>query len=263
MELSGSCHAFISGGASGIGLGIGDALAKRGVKVTLADCDTETLAEVVARRGKGFRGVSLDVRDRAQWLRARAEAETVFGPADLLVNNAGIAPDGRELADSVPESFERIIAINLMGVYNGVFTFAAQLRAARRGHIVNVASMAALSLPPPGTGAYVTSKFAVLGLSEALRNEMAPFGVGVSVMCPGLVATNLPQNTIKVGGSVRAGGGPMPAGLDPGVAGEMAARAIERDEFYVLTHFDRADAVAERFRAIEAAFRRGPDPDLR
>ena len=175
MELSGTDHAFISGGASGIGLAIGDALARRGVRVTLADVDADSLALVVAARGEGFQGVPLDVRDRDQWLAAKAQAEARFGPVTIAVNNAGIAPDGRLFADPLPESFERIIGINLMGVYNGVITFAPQLREAGRGHILNVASMAGLTVPHPGTGAYVTAKFGVVGLSETLRRGRNQF----------------------------------------------------------------------------------------
>ena len=95
MDLATARHAFISGGASGLGLGIADALAARGVPVTIADIDGETLAQVVATRGNAFRGVVLDTRDREGWLRAKAEAEAAFGPVDVLVNNAGIAPDGK------------------------------------------------------------------------------------------------------------------------------------------------------------------------
>lgn len=261
MELSGTDHAFISGGASGIGLAIGDALARRGVRVTLADVDADSLALVVAARGEGFQGVPLDVRDRDQWLAAKAQAEARFGPVTIAVNNAGIAPDGRLFADPLPESFERIIGINLMGVYNGVITFAPQLREAGRGHILNVASMAGLTVPHPGTGAYVTAKFGVVGLSETLRREMEPHGVGVGVMCPGVVETNLPATTARITGITR-GDGRMPPGLSPEVAGEMAARGIERNDMYVLTHFDRIEPVTARLDALAAAFAKGPDPDL-
>ena len=261
MQLSAADHAFITGGASGIGLAIADALARRGVRVTIADINGDSLAEVLAGRGPAFRGVVLDVRDREQWSRARAEAEAELGPVTVLVNNAGIAPDGLELADSVPESFERIIGINFMGVYNGIVTFGAAIRAQGRGHVLNVASMAGLSSERATAGAYSARKYAVVSLSETLRVEMAPHGVGVSVMCPGLVMTNLPQNTALVGGSLRPGG-KMPGGLDPAIAGEMAVRGIERGSFYIFTDFSRDDPIRRRFDEQLTAFAAGPDPDL-
>lgn len=261
MDLSSANHAFITGGASGIGLGIADALVKRGVRVTIADINADALAEVLATRGNSLRGVLLDVRDRGQWQEAKAKAEEVFGPVDLLVNNAGIAPDGLDLADSQPESFERIIGINFMGTYNGIITFGAGIRALGHGHILNVASMAGLSSERATTGAYSASKYAVVSLSETLRVEMAPHGVGVSLMCPGLVMTNLPENTAKIGGNLRPGG-KMPGGLDAGVAGEMAVRGIERGQFYILTSFDRDEPIRRRFEEQLAAFAAGSDADL-
>lgn len=261
MQLSSTNHAFITGGASGIGLGIADALVKRGVRVTIADINAEALAEVLATRGNALRGVLLDVRSRDQWHEAKAKAEEVFGPVDILVNNAGIAPDGMELADSQPESFERIIGINFMGTYNGVVTFGAGIRALGHGHMLNVASMAGLSSERATAGAYAASKYAVVSLSETLRVEMAPHGIGVSLMCPGLVMTNLPDNTAKIGGNLRPGG-KMPGGLEAGVAGEMAVRGIERGQFYILTSFDRDEPIRRRFEEQLAAFAAGPDPDL-
>ena len=103
MDLSTARHAFITGGASGIGLGIADALAARGLAVTLADIDAEALAEVVAARGPAFRGVVLDTRDREGWISARDEAEAASGPVDVLVNNAGIAPYGKLWSEADPD----------------------------------------------------------------------------------------------------------------------------------------------------------------
>lgn len=263
MDLKALGHAFVTGGASGIGLGIADALARRGVKITIADIDAASAAQVVAERGEGFQAVVLDVRDRAGWQAAKEEAESRFGPVGILVNNAGIAPDGKLFAAPDPESFERIIAINLMGVYNGVATFVPDMVKAHRGYVLNVASMAGISIPPPGTGGYVAAKFAITGLTEALRQETSDQGVCASVMCPGLVDTNLPKTTEKVTGVVRSTSYGMPPGaMSAGKAGEMAVRGMEREDMYILTHFDRFEPVKERFRVIEAAFRRGPDADL-
>lgn len=258
MKIGRTTHAFVTGGASGIGLGLARALARRGAAVCLADIDGETAraaAAGLAASGARVGWMRLDVRDRAAWARAREEAEDVFGPVDLLVNNAGIAPDGCALADSDPASFERVIGINLMGVYNGIATFGAAIRDLGRGHVLNVSSMAGVSSPFPGLGAYATAKAGVVMLSEVLRLEMAPHGVGVSVLCPGMVATNLPATTLKLGGTLRAGAAPtMPGGLDPDDVGEMTAQAIEANRAYIYTHPEQIKAVEERCAGILAGF---------
>ncbi|MDG2005662.1 MAG: SDR family NAD(P)-dependent oxidoreductase, partial [Novosphingobium sp.] len=115
MDLKQTKHAFITGGASGIGLGIADALAKRGLHITIADINEESLAEVIGTRGNQFRGIVLDTRDREAWARAKHEAEAALGPVDILCNNAGIAPNGQPLAEMNPESYDIILDINLGG----------------------------------------------------------------------------------------------------------------------------------------------------
>ena len=255
MELTQARHAFVTGGASGIGLAIADALAAKGVPVTVADNDTEAMAQVIAERSAKFRGQTLDVRDRDGWIAARAASEAAFGPVDILVNNAGIGPDGREFADMDPTSFDRMIAINLVGVFNGVSTFAAALRQQGRGHIINVSSTAGLTFSPQGAGAYTVAKHGVVSMSETLRTELAPYGVGVSVLCPGLVDTNLPRSTARISGDPTGADARMPVGsIDPAIAGKLVARAIERNEPYVLTHPDYWPGAEIRLRAIEAAF---------
>jgi NAD(P)-dependent dehydrogenase (short-subunit alcohol dehydrogenase family) len=258
MDLTQSRHAFITGGASGIGLAIGDALAKRGVRLTLADVDEAGLKSALAARSDHYRGQVLDTRDREGWARAKteAEAEAAFGPVDILVNNAGIGPDGRPFADMEPASFDRIIAINLTGVFNGVAAFAADMRQRGRGHIVNTASTAGLTFSPPGAGAYTIAKHGVVSMSETLRREMAPHGVGVSVLCPGLVATNLPRTTARMSGDGRDADASMPpSSIDPAVVGELVAKAIEADLPYVVTHPEYWPAVEQRLSAIETAYR--------
>lgn len=254
MDLNEARHAFVTGGASGLGLGIVDAMVRRGVRVTIADINAEALARVVAERGGAVRGAVLDTRDREGWQRAKAEAEAAFGPVDVLVNNAGIAPNGREFADMDPESFDRVLAINLVGVVNGVFAFAADMRTRGRGHIVNTSSQAGLTASVPGVGAYAVAKFGVTALSESLRQELAPHGIGVSVLCPGYVSTNLAENTVKVGGEVRQYAGTMPPSeITPDDVGEMVAAGIANDEAVIVTHKQVWRSLEPRLAAIRAA----------
>ncbi|MCW1428877.1 SDR family oxidoreductase [Novosphingobium sp. JCM 18896] len=255
MDPSEIRHAFVTGGASGIGLGIAEALAARGAAVTLADVDAAALERALTGR-ENFRGVVLDVRDREGWARAKAEAEAAFGPVDVLVNNAGIGPDGAAIADLTHESYDRILGINLTGVFNGVASFAADMRAAGRGHIVNVASVAGLFASAPGVSAYAMAKFGVVALSETLRGELAPHGVGVSVLCPGFVATNIIANTARLSGidSDYDGGTAPGTGMSPAEAGEIVARGIAANRLYILTHPEMWPMIEARHAAIAADF---------
>jgi NAD(P)-dependent dehydrogenase (short-subunit alcohol dehydrogenase family) len=254
MQLSEARHAFVTGGASGIGLGIAGALANRGIAVTLADVNEEALAGVVAGRSNSFRGIVLDTRDRDGWQRAKAEAEAASGPVDILINNAGIAPNGKGFAEMDPESFDRIIAINLTGIYNGVWAFAADMAARGKGHIVCTSSQAGLMTTVTGVGAYSAAKFGVTAIGEALRTELAPQGVGVTVLFPGYVQTNLAANTERVGGDIRKYSNVvMPIEVTSAEVGEMVAEAIEQDAPYIVTHKDVWPGVERRMDAIRAA----------
>jgi NAD(P)-dependent dehydrogenase (short-subunit alcohol dehydrogenase family) len=267
VELAQAKHAFITGGASGIGLGVGKALAAKGLRITIADINREAIDAVLAAEGEAFRGVVLDVRDRAGWASAKADAEAAFGPVDLLFNNAGIASFGYEIADMAPEAFDRIVAVDLTGVFNGVSAFAADMRARRYGHILNTSSMAGICAPSQAIGgSYAAAKFGVVGLSETLRAELAPHGVGVSILCPGQTVTGIAQNSMKLGGDMR-----LPPGrslsdareahispVETGTVEELAERVlsgIEGNAPYIITHGRGWWPLAHaRHVAIEAAF---------
>lgn len=246
-------HAFVTGGASGIGLGIAEALADRGIAVTIADVDADAAVAVAAARPDRRFAVALDVRDRAAWQAGKDAAERRFGPIDLLVNNAGISFDGLEIVDTAPETFEQVLAINLMGVVNGVAVVGPGMRERRRGHIVNTASVMGLLPGLAGMGAYSASKSAVVALSEALRAEMKPYGVGVSVLCPGLVTSNLRANTVKLGGVIRnahRADGARPTEMSARDAGEIVVRGVADDLPYLLTHPEHLDRAAQRVEAM-------------
>ena len=183
--------AIITGGASGIGRAIGAQLHALGAHVVLADVDGEAArlaaSEIAVGPGGSITGAPLDVRDRAA---VRGLVEEVAGREDgldLLFNNAGISVGGpsEEMPD---EHWDRAIEVNLGGVVNGVVAALPVMIAQGRGHIVNTASAAGL-LPAPFVAAYSATKHAVVGLSGALRPEVAPHGVRVTVLCPGMVET--------------------------------------------------------------------------
>jgi len=250
--------AFVTGAASGIGLAITEALVAAGARVAMVDWHGDDLERESARLGSATLTQRLDVTDRAGWAVAKERVEAEFGPVEILVNNAGVAPTTGSLADMTPESFDRMIDIKLGGTFNGIHTFAADMRERGEGHVVNTASMAGL-MAIPGLGAYTASKFGVVGLSEVLWAEMKRHGVGVSVLCPGLVRTNLATNHPDRPADAEPVA--MDAGIDPSIVGRQVVDAIRADELYVITHGETRPMVAERVDRLLAAFDRAPHQD--
>ena len=248
--------AFVTGGASGIGLAIAEALVDAGAKVVLADWNEESLRRETVRLGAATHPQCFDVRDRAAWNEAKRATERALGSVEILVNNAGIAPSRSELADMAPEEFDRMVAIMVTGTFNGVRTFAATMRERREGHIVNTASMAGL-VASAQLGEYTASKFAVVGMSEVLRAEMEPHGVGVSVLCPGLVRTNLGLHGLSES-EAATGRSFLAQGIDPSLVGDQVLEAIRSNEMYVITHGEYRSAVADRTARLQRAFDAAP-----
>lgn len=257
MELKGKT-AFITGGASGIGLAVGQALVREGMRVALADIDNKRLEAVVSAMPGEVLAVPLDVRDRAQWAAARDAVEARFGPVSLLMNNAGIINDSgddiatRGLVDQAPESWDRMIGINLTGVYNGIHTFGPGMRDRGEGHIVSTSSTQGV-ITARGVASYCAAKFGVVALSEALRDELAGNGVGVSVLCPGVVATNLSESSRAVAGQ-EAKGIAMHYGIGPDEVAAMVLAAIRENRLYIFTHGEYAGPVEARHQRMMADF---------
>lgn len=184
--------AFITGGANGIGLGIARAFAAAGAKLALADVDADALAAAKAELSATTQveTVVLDVRDRDAFTRAADAVEDRLGPVSLLFNNAGVA-GGAPVSKLNYDLWDWSLGVNLGGVVNGIQTFLPRMIArGEGGHVVNTASGAGLV----GTGSgvlYCTGKFAIVGMSEALSAELTPANIGVSVLCPGPVATDI------------------------------------------------------------------------
>lgn len=184
--------AFITGGGNGIGLGIARRLARAGARLALADVDLaglerakaelETISPVEVYR--------LDVRDRQAYAAVAEAAEKALGPVSLLFNNAGVA-GGAPIEKMTYELWDWGMGINLYGVINGIQTFLARMvERGEGGHIVNTASGAGLAATGAGV-LYTAAKYGVVGMSESLNSELAPLGIGVSVLCPGPVATGI------------------------------------------------------------------------
>jgi NAD(P)-dependent dehydrogenase (short-subunit alcohol dehydrogenase family) len=263
--------AFITGGASGVGLGMAKVFANAGMKVVIADIREKALDEAMAGfadTGAKVHPVKLDVMDRAGFACAADEAERAFGPVHLLCNNAGINLFAA-IDECTYDDWDWVLGVNLDGVVNGIVTFVPRMKAHGEGaQIVNTASMAAF-ITSAGAGIYTGAKFAVRGLSESLRWSLADKNIGVSVLCPGLVNTaihdsnsirprELSRETAKVDESFMQR---LPEvhklGMDPILVGERSLAGIRRNDLYIFTHPEFKDEVKTVFDEVLRAF---PEP---
>jgi NAD(P)-dependent dehydrogenase (short-subunit alcohol dehydrogenase family) len=260
--------AVVTGAGSGIGRGVAVALAEAGMKVVIADVDEASAKTVAGELGPPAIAVQTDVADRdsVESLADRAYGE--FGAVHVLHNNAGVAIF-LPVEQMTDDDWRFTFSVNLMGVVNGIQAFLPRLRAqGGEAHIVNTASMAGM-IVGPGLAAYNATKFAVVAISETLRQELAGTGIGVSVLCPGVVATDLVRTTLR---RRPLGGADMQlpnfdAVSDPALAkvlmpedvGRMVRRAVEDDELYIFTHPEWGSRAKARFDNILAAFERAKE----
>jgi NAD(P)-dependent dehydrogenase (short-subunit alcohol dehydrogenase family) len=274
--------AFVTGGASGIGLALGRAFAEAGMNVMLADIEAEALmggVRALHGTGPGVRGVICDVADPASVEDAAKAAYEAFGTVHIVCNNAGVG--GGSGIDAISlDTWRWVLDVNLMGVLHGIRTFLPHIRVhGEGGHIVNTASMAGMN-SGLGFSAYSASKFAVVNMSEGLAKMVAPLGIGVTVLCPGFVRTRIWESGRNRPERYGPPLTPDPAsqagkllaqlieygqsGLDPSDVAAQVLNAVRRNELYVFTHHsaDWRAELKERFDAIltsmdEAAARRG------
>jgi NAD(P)-dependent dehydrogenase (short-subunit alcohol dehydrogenase family) len=201
--------AFITGGASGIGLGIARALGRHGMAVALADIDGDAArgaAAALEQEGTRALGLALDVRDASAWTTALDEVEAAFGPLALLCSNAGVAGSVRPLTETTVEGWDWTMDVNLGGAFNAIRLGVPRLKASGRpAWFVATSSLAPFS-PSAHNGVYAASKAALISLCESLRAELSAGTVGVSVLIPGLVRTGLLAHA----------GGLAPAGAETG-----------------------------------------------
>lgn len=257
MELSGKA-ALVTGGGGGIGAGITEALVEKGMRVAITDLRLDWAKAEAERIGAGAIALQHDVASLESWAQVKRTAEAALGPIDVLCNNAGVAQQFKPLDEVVPEEFARLLAINVTGVYFGVLTFAPGMRERRAGHIVNTASMNGL-VPHATFAAYSASKFAVAGMSEALRAELAPFGVGVSILYPGLPRSRMsegqmPSQDAATAAAIRA------RMMAPIWLGRAVARAVEANTAHIITHPGYRAALEARFGEILAAHGEPAEP---
>jgi len=220
-SLSGEVVA-ITGGARGIGKATAEALARRGCRIAIGDLDTDLAEQTATGLGGGAIALELDVTDRDSFSAFLDEAERQLGPVDVLINNAGIMPLGR-FAEEDDATARRMIDINLHGVIFGTKLALARMEPRNSGHIVNIASQAGKA-GLPGGATYCATKHAVVGLSEAVRAELRDTNIGVSVVMPAVVKTELGSGLKEVKGVKQ---------LEPREVAEAIVEALETNRFEV------------------------------
>lgn len=264
--------AFVTGAASGIGLGIAKACGRAGMKVVIADMRQSAIDEVLPffkEKGWPAHGIKLDVTDREAYAKAADEAEAVFGKIHVLVNNAGVEVPFGPLWNSSFKDCDFIVGVNTFGVLNGIITIVPRiLKHGEGGHIVSTASQSGLSVVP-GAALYCMTKAAVVGMTETLASDLKGTNVGASAFCPGPVVGNLGASSKEVrpdslkNSDATAPAPSVPKGeapdfsamfMTPEEAGERVIRGIRRNDLYIFTHAEFKDGVRAKTEALLRAF---------
>ena len=258
-ELQGKV-AVLTGAASGIGRGIAEALVGEGCHVVVADIDevaARELAEQLTTSEVRVLGRGLDVTDREAVEALADHAWAEFGHVELCVNNAGVFPPMSRVISIDERDARWVLEVNLMGAWFGISAFGRRfVEQGTPAHILNTGSENSLGVAHTGAGFYTASKHALLGLSDVLRYELPDF-IGVSVLCPGMVKTNLPSSATHRQERFGGAGEPGPSsglGLEPDDVGRQAVAGIKRGDFYIVTHPPVRQLVEERANELLAAF---------
>ncbi|HWW65127.1 MAG TPA: SDR family NAD(P)-dependent oxidoreductase [Sphingomonadaceae bacterium] len=270
QDVSGKT-AFITGGASGMGLGMAKAFAEAGMKVVIADIRQEALDQAMegfSKTNLAVHPVRLDVTSRDGWAQAADEAERVFGNIHVLALNAGVGVTG-PMQNASYKDWDFNLNVNLGGVVNGLVTMLPRMLAhGEPGHVVVTSSTGGFSAVG-GAGLYCTAKFAVAGMIESLATDLRGTAIGASVFFPGPVQTSLGQTTQAVrpddlrndappqppAGGAQADKRPAP-GFDPSVfmtkeeVGQRVLRGIRRGDLFIMTHPEFRDGIIARNEAL-------------
>lgn len=259
-----------------MGLAMAHSLSAAGMKVVIADIEQQALdaaLEQFSDSNSEVIGMRVDVTRREAMEQAAADTIAEFEKVHVVCNNAGVAVGGT-IDNMSYKDWDWVMGVNLDGVINGVQAFLPLMKAhGEGGHFVNTASMAG-HIPVPSLSVYNTSKFAVVGMSEVMRLDLAEQNIGVSVLCPGVVRTNIFESGRNRPGDLTAdtdtaaqllqddGGNPdqvqamLDGALDPAAVGDMVLHAIQTDEFYIFSHPEFQVPVAARAEEISASFDR-------
>ncbi len=266
--------AFITGGAGGMGVGMAEASAGAGMKVVLADLRQDGLdaaLATLAAHGPTIHPIRFDVTDRAAWVRAAEEVEATVGPVDLLVNNAGVMLIG-PMQQATYQDWDFMLGVTLGGAINGVQTLVPRMIArGKGGHIVNTSSTSGL-FASWQCGLYITAKFALAGLSEALRSDLEHHGIGVSAFFAGPANTDFGRNSqavrppeLATSGYTRRDAVSYDASLlmGPREIGARVLRGVRRNDAFIMTHPEFRDGMQARHDALIRALPNQPPNEAR
>ncbi len=271
--------AFITGGVSGIGFGIARAFSDAGMRLALSyrnEAYKEEAAKWFADQGlEAPLFLKLDVQDRARFAEVADEVESYFGKVHVLVNNAGVSVFG-PTDEATYDDYDWIMGVNFGGNVNGLVNFIPKIKSHDEGgHIVNVASMAAF-ISGPQAGIYTASKFAVRGLTECLRYNLAPYHIGVSLVCPGLTNTNAWDSALRRPDEFKESGlgdvdkaelekfgGAFELGMDPREVGDKVLKGMTENRGLILTHPEHGPDFKEVYEDAIAALPDEPAPEGR
>jgi NAD(P)-dependent dehydrogenase (short-subunit alcohol dehydrogenase family) len=257
--------AFVTGAASGIGLGVARTLMREGMSVALCDIRADKLKVAVAETAKLGQGraigIEADVTSKEQVEKAAQRVIDEFGKVHFVMNNAGVVFRGQRIEDITDEAWHWVFNTNVFGPLHGIQAFVPRMRAqGEGGHIVNTASMAGLYVGDRMTGAYSASKHAVVAISEALAKDLAGTGIGVSVLTPAAVATEGYSSSAELRGSI-GGTNLYPdepddirAGLKPDEVGRRVVEGVRAGLFYLTTHPDTRPWVQERYKRLMESY---------
>ena len=259
MDVAGKV-VLVTGGGGGIGAGIAEAFAEAGARVAITDINGDWAQAEAARIGQGAIAFQHDVTSPESWADVKAGVEAAFGPVDVLCNNAGISLPFKPMEEISLDQFDRVMAINVRGVFLGCQLFMGEMKARGSGHIVNTSSVNG-QLPHGTFACYSASKFAVVGLSESIRQELAPFGVGVSILYPGLTRSRMSEGQMDdLPPEIKAAiAGKM---MEPVWLGRAVVRAVQENQLHIITHPDHLDALKARVDALYSAFGDPAQPDF-
>ncbi len=268
MEQLSGRTAVVIGGGSGIGRGIALALAAEGMDLVIADIEHDSaraVAEEVRKVNVRALAIAADVTQPDSLERLAQEAYDEFGVVHLLSNNAGVVHTLGSLEERSDDDWLWVMSVNLHGIVRSVQAFLPRMRAqGGEAHIQNTASMAGITVSPVhGIGVYTASKHACVGYTLSLRNELADAGIGVSVLCPGMVVSNLSATSAR--NRPAEYGGPLgePSPIDPKLlekmmspeeCGKIVVRGIQENRAYIITHPESLPAVEEQHRRLVADY---------
>ncbi len=255
--------AFITGGASGMGLGMARAFAAAGMKVMIGDIEAgpaQAAVDELTAKGYDAACVKVDVTKLEDMHTAAKHTVERFGKVHVLCNNAGVGCGGRSETAKM-RNWHWVVDVNLWGVVHGLQAFVPLILShGEEGHVVSTASVAGL-ISIPGTGPYNATKYAVVGIMETMMAEQRGASLGISVLCPGLVATNLGTSARnrqdQYGGAAKpnpkdAIAGSLSDGLDPDIVGRQVLEAIQDNQSYIFTNPALGAQIEARFKRIQA-----------